>query len=665
MDQLTKQPINMKRIILFLSALLFVVASYSQVQNSDLTKGLIFHAPLDQWKTQPGAELSSGTITSGARYTIGVYVAGDDFTNVGASSNASGVTFVATGTTPTTWTNGSILRQQNYYTTDLISGIKGTNTDVYNVLGSGEEGRRSLVYAGAGSSTIADADRYDVGTGDFSISMKIKPANITDNGKYLVNKEDGGVGYGIYQEDNDLWIRFNDGTTDVSAIIGTDVLAANTELEFSIVFSRAGNATLYTNRNNTPVGTVAISTAALTLSNAGAIVVGNATAGSAGFSGEIFMCRMFNFALTSTQAVNYMKTEYPIEYAHIGATNAEMITNGGFDSDANWGTHTYWTISGGTANYLDNGSGYLDQSQSLTYGSQYYLNLDVTTGTARLTLTDQTASTIGSGIGGSYINIPTGHYAEVLTITTSAIMTSLRIYSITAAISTFSIDNFSLIKLGCVLNLNAEGINYATNIWQDRLNSLSATVSGATVSIPPSSELGAMRFNGTTSDVNMGDADIFTLPNTNFSISFWCFDTNISEIRSFFGKQETAQTREYSLRSATSGALQLYLFDSGSGTNYTVYTSTTGAIQINTWQHVCITFSSGTCNFYINGSLLNSTAGTNTGSGFSVFPNTSSPLRLGLTKATNYYFHGILDDIRFYKNKLSQEEITLLYQSGH
>lgn len=54
--------------------------------------------------------LTSGTLTIGKRYIIDTFVAGDNFTNVGASSNASGVSFVATGTTPTTWTNSSSLR---------------------------------------------------------------------------------------------------------------------------------------------------------------------------------------------------------------------------------------------------------------------------------------------------------------------------------------------------------------------------------------------------------------------------------------------------------------------------------------------------------------------------------------------------------------------------
>ncbi len=51
---------------------------------------------------------TSGTLVSGRTYVILTYKAGDSFTSSGASSNASGVVFVANSTAPT-WTNGSIL----------------------------------------------------------------------------------------------------------------------------------------------------------------------------------------------------------------------------------------------------------------------------------------------------------------------------------------------------------------------------------------------------------------------------------------------------------------------------------------------------------------------------------------------------------------------------
>lgn len=67
----------------------------------------------DLWyrgKAVPMAPQTSGTLTVGKRYVITDFNAGDDFANVGAV-NETGAVFAATGTTPTTWTNASILNE--------------------------------------------------------------------------------------------------------------------------------------------------------------------------------------------------------------------------------------------------------------------------------------------------------------------------------------------------------------------------------------------------------------------------------------------------------------------------------------------------------------------------------------------------------------------------
>jgi hypothetical protein len=66
-------------------------------------------AEADKWGSQTA--LTSGTLTVGKKYRINIYVSDDDFANVGAASNASGVEFTATGTTPTKWTNSSTVVQ--------------------------------------------------------------------------------------------------------------------------------------------------------------------------------------------------------------------------------------------------------------------------------------------------------------------------------------------------------------------------------------------------------------------------------------------------------------------------------------------------------------------------------------------------------------------------
>lgn len=52
---------------------------------------------------------NSGTTVIGRTYEITNYQAGDDFTNVGAPSNNTGIKFVATGEMPSVWTNSSEL----------------------------------------------------------------------------------------------------------------------------------------------------------------------------------------------------------------------------------------------------------------------------------------------------------------------------------------------------------------------------------------------------------------------------------------------------------------------------------------------------------------------------------------------------------------------------
>jgi len=58
--------------------------------------------------SETGYSATSGLLIAGQTYYIASYVAGDDFTNVGGT-NVTGNTFVASGTTPTAWTNSSIL----------------------------------------------------------------------------------------------------------------------------------------------------------------------------------------------------------------------------------------------------------------------------------------------------------------------------------------------------------------------------------------------------------------------------------------------------------------------------------------------------------------------------------------------------------------------------
>ena len=92
-----------------IDAVYYSVAYWNRALSDEQILACTFEgvSPSDQWGSQTSQ--TSGTLIVGKRYRIASYVAGDNFTNVGAASNATGVEFVATATTPTTWTNASSL----------------------------------------------------------------------------------------------------------------------------------------------------------------------------------------------------------------------------------------------------------------------------------------------------------------------------------------------------------------------------------------------------------------------------------------------------------------------------------------------------------------------------------------------------------------------------
>jgi hypothetical protein len=69
---------------------------------------------------------TGGLLVIGQIYTITDYQAGDDFTNIGAVSNAIGQTFIATGTTPTAWTNFSTVMAAYLGSSSFIDGLGAT-----------------------------------------------------------------------------------------------------------------------------------------------------------------------------------------------------------------------------------------------------------------------------------------------------------------------------------------------------------------------------------------------------------------------------------------------------------------------------------------------------------------------------------------------------------
>ncbi len=122
---------------------------------------LTFMNGTTMWKStgNSNSTQSSGTLTIGQEYLIKTYHSPDDFTNVGASSNANGILFTATGTTPSVWSSSTVIYTRPY--TPITAGIivkDANDVEVWRLFasdpGSGNEDRGLYIGAGAGANAI-------------------------------------------------------------------------------------------------------------------------------------------------------------------------------------------------------------------------------------------------------------------------------------------------------------------------------------------------------------------------------------------------------------------------------------------------------------------------------------------------------------------------------
>ncbi|HLC58504.1 MAG TPA: LamG-like jellyroll fold domain-containing protein, partial [Candidatus Nanoarchaeia archaeon] len=86
-----------------------------------------------------------------------------------------------------------------------------------------------------------------------------------------------------------------------------------------------------------------------------------------------------------------------------------------------------------------------------------------------------------------------------------------------------------------------------------------------------------------------------------------------------------------------------------------VGTTAGGAVNLNQWQHVCLTYNTTLLTLYVNGT----SAGTDTSPG--VLVGTTDKLQIG--RYTTTYFNGTFDELTVYNRTLSPSQILNLYQN--
>jgi len=150
---------------------------------------------------------------------------------------------------------------------------------------------------------------------------------------------------------------------------------------------------------------------------------------------------------------------------------------------------------------------------------------------------------------------------------------------------------------------------------------------------------GSVKFNGTTSKLNIPYNPAFQLTTGNFTIEFWAYFNTVASGQQLAGQYITAGNQNWAFYTTTSGQLDYYLSSSGSGWNLANGVSV-GSISTGLWYHVALVRNGSTFTPYLNG-----VAGTTTTNAAALYPSTT-PLTIGSDYAVATSFDGYIDDFR-------------------
>lgn len=169
---------------------------------------------------------------------------------------------------------------------------------------------------------------------------------------------------------------------------------------------------------------------------------------------------------------------------------------------------------------------------------------------------------------------------------------------------------------------------------------------------------GCLNFDGVDDYVNV--ASNFYQSGV-LSVSLWFKTTGSGPLMGQQSNSPGPSPASYSptLWIMSDGRLRSEFYINNSG----LYTITTNPVNDGNWHHVVLTANSTTQSLYLDGSLVQTRAGTLAQSWWSDTSIGAAYLTTGRGNATDTwgYFNGTIDDVRFYSNPLSSTEVTNLY----
>lgn len=625
----------------------------NNLQNSILNKGIEVNTPFTEGSMLPGAQLTSGSLVVGTEYVIGLFVAGDDFTNVGAFSNASGQRFLATGTTPTTWTNSSILRAQNVKSYDLTDGSEITLNNVHSTAGNKGHGVKWYSFDGVDDGmNLGDDDAFDFGTGDFTYVFRGTMTKDASDFSRLVSKLSTS-GYEIYVNGSNNNIRFTitDGV-DSYYNVYNNLFVDGEYLTLFFVVDKDDDLKVYKNGSlvtkSSTVGTLAN---VGDLDNAGDLYLARRDVGTF-LECEMVLSGFFNYAVSAANILSWSTDiadgTFKMPWVDQGADNATLnvstLVNGG-------GANAYTTFSGASATGFsatsDGGGTHLAGTPVevvIVSGKKYRVSFD-------LVLNSGTApdygiyATLGGGNWtGDTQTSANGSNSYIFTATSGG--TGVIQFRNATTTTDFVLSNLDVVEVGSTLSLSPDGIKDGT--WIDYLHSEAYDASDPT--FYRNSWSNSVWFNGT--DSKMTFANDLTIPYTTGGlISFWLKRSITSTTHAILGRTSDAAKN---LLLFAGGAI---LLESDTDTNQAQGT----LIDDDTdWHHYVIIVDNGVVSMYQDGVSMTMTDASITDD--IIFDE------IGVRGASSNYLNGALGGLLIYDKSLifttDQDFVDLLYDSS-
>lgn len=186
----------------------------------------------------------------------------------------------------------------------------------------------------------------------------------------------------------------------------------------------------------------------------------------------------------------------------------------------------------------------------------------------------------------------------------------------------------------------------------DSAGSVNGTIVGNPVWRPEGGRVGgALEFDGSGDTVVMGDAA--ALEPANITICLWARRTGAGDgvnAQILVDKQQWDDAGYIIALEPENTNIAWRILSTNSGGTYTI----NSAVTTSAWHHYCTSFDGTTSRLYVDGELRTSMAA-------SYAAPSAASFRLGSNGGANYWFHGLMDDVRMYNRALSNTEVMDLY----